>query len=268
MINLPRFGDVRPAVATPAAPAAPRADAGPAQHGEARRDGALAGREQPAPSRDRRPPADRAAPDLGPLGDRRGGERDPLSLGPGSTPDSLPLDETLAAPAAALRLPGRPPLPLPDAALSERFHKALRRDDDRAEALPSPMSLFSALPPSAPMVTMAAIDPPPPPPALWQQIDRLLVADGSESRDSRRQVRLTLADRELRGTEVEVGEAGGELRVAFLCADIATRRRLAHHAPTMAAQLAERLGRAVQVVVGSPDRHDPERTECRQGGPS
>lgn len=269
-MNLPRFGDARPAVATPAtpvAPAAPRADAGPARHGDARRDSALPGGEQAAPGRDRRPAAGQAAPDLGPFGDRRGGERDPLPLGPGSTPDGLPLDETPAAPLTAPHLPGRPPLPLPDAELSERFHKALRRDDDSANALPSPMSLFSALPPTAPTTTMAAIDPPPPPPALWQQIDRLLVADGSESRDSRRQVRLTLADRELRGTEVEVGEAGGDLRVAFLCADIATRRRLAHHAPMMAAQLAERLGRAVQVAVGSPDRHDPERTECRQGAP-
>ncbi len=261
-MELPRIGDTRP---QSAAPDTARLDARPADRGEPRREGAPAGGERHASRRDRGGPVDRSAPDLAFSGERRDSERGQAPAGLSAPSDELPLDDTLAATTAPLRLPGRSPLPLPDPELSERFHKALRRDPDRPESLPSPMSLFSALPQPAPVT---AIDPPPPPPALWQQIDRLLVADGSESRDSRRQVRLTLADRELRGTEVEVGEAGGELRVAFLCADAATRRRLAHHAPTMAAQLAERLDRAVQVVVGSTDRHDPERTECRQGAPA
>lgn len=261
-MDLPRIGDTRPPAT---APDTPRTDARAADRGEARRDGAAAGGEQHAPGWERRGPADRSAPDLVPFADRRDGEQGRAPAGLATPLDEVPLDDTAAGTTAPLRLPGRPPLPLPDPAISERFHKALHRDVDSTESLPTPMSLFSALPQPSPVT---AVDPPPPPPALWQQIDRLLVADGSESRDSRRQVRLTLADRELRGTEVEVGEAEGELRVAFLCADIATRRRLAHHAPTMAAQLAERLDRTVQVAVGSTDRHDPERTECRHGAPA
>lgn len=259
-MNLPRLGDTRPPAAD-----TPRPEARAADRGEVRRDSAAAGGEQRTPARPDRGTLDRSLPDLAPMAGRHDAERGRTPADGTAPLEALPRDDGLAATSAALRPTGRPPLPLPDPELSERFHKALRGDDDHADALPSPMSLFSALPPPAPVT---AVDPPPPPPALWQQIDRLLVADGSESRDSRRQARMTLADRELRGTEVEVGEAGGELRVAFLCADIATRRRLALHAPTMAAQLAERLDRAVQVVVGSTDRHDPERTECRQGAPA
>lgn len=136
----------------------------------------------------------------------------------------------------------------------EGHHDEPPPQPDAAPPLPSPMALFTRLAETdAPRAPEA-----PPPPADWlQRIEALAVAGGDAGE---RRVRLTLADTLLPETEVEVGEAAGELQVHFFCRRQSGREALSLQAPLLAQALADRLQREVRVSVGGLQRDGDERT--------
>jgi hypothetical protein len=83
-------------------------------------------------------------------------------------------------------------------------------------------------------------------PALAVQVERLLVCDGG---DGRRQVRLSLGEDSFPGTDVEIGETGGEWFVGFSCRVDSVREQLTGEAAGLAGTLARRLYRGVCVQV-------------------
>lgn len=129
-------------------------------------------------------------------------------------------------------------------------------------ATPSPFSLFGAgraeatQPADAPPQALAD--------ALLGSAEQLLVADGSQGR---RQVRVELKDEVLPGVSVSVYEAEGRVVADFTCASEPSRERLASLARPLAEQLAESLGRATRVRVGTDDPEDPCLAETDADAP-
>jgi hypothetical protein len=134
-----------------------------------------------------------------------------------------------------------------------------------ADPLPSPMDLFQprvAEPPAAaPTRPDAAANLPQAQDVATQlalRIERLAV---SQSDDGQRRVRLAVGDGALPDTDIEIGEAGGEMQVMFFCRSADTRRLLEPQASALASDLADRLQRPVWVSVGGLQRDEPGRTQ-------
>lgn len=128
---------------------------------------------------------------------------------------------------------------------------------ESADAIPRPFGLFGAAGLNA-SGTAAAASASGTPPGLGQDLaeaaDRLMVADGSAGR---REVRVELKDDVLPGVTVGVYEEGGRVVAAFACASEASREKLCAGAASLAAELAQSLGRPSLVRVTTDDPEDP-----------
>lgn len=144
------------------------------------------------------------------------------------------------------------------------FEQAMARGKDEPSAAPpsapSPFSLFGAARADAPAnATSQALAQ-----ALQGSAEQLLVADGSQGR---RQVRVELKDDVLPGVSVSVYEDGGRVIAEFVCANEASRERLAAMARPLAEQLADSLARPTRVRVGTDDPEDPCLLEADADAP-
>ncbi len=149
------------------------------------------------------------------------------------------------------------------------FEQALAQgqDADAQEPAPpvaaTPFSLFGsaagAVAPPAGGPSQALAE------ALQGSAEQLLVADGSQGR---RQVRVELKDDMLPGVSVSVYEEAGRVVADFICANEASRERLAAMARPLAEQLAGSLGRDTRVRVSADDPEDPCLAETDASAPA
>lgn len=148
-----------------------------------------------------------------------------------------------------------------DGAARELFERALQAPAAAASPtqLSGPLALFGAsrAAPAAPTaVAVGSID--------WSRIsegvERLMVGDG---RSGRRQVRVQLKNEALPETSIEIAADEGLLLVIFTCGAERARRLLAERCAWLAAELAQRLGRATLVRVQSDDPEDRAVVEAR-----
>lgn len=126
-----------------------------------------------------------------------------------------------------------------------------------ADAIPRPFGLFGAAGLSAATASAMAtsggataglgLD-------LAEAAERLMVADGSAGR---REVRVELKDDVLPGVTVGVYEEAGRVVAAFACSSEASREKLCAGAASLAAELAQSLGRPSLVRVTTDDPEDP-----------
>jgi type III secretion system needle length determinant len=140
------------------------------------------------------------------------------------------------------------------------------KEKDRPEANPANAILQNMMPKDA-VEEAKAVDAPQPVPqsslndVVQQVADRILVGESSETGQT--EVRITLKDNVLNGTEIRISENAGAYEVTFVADNKDVENFLANRQEQLSTALGEKLDREIKVAVtdrdGTPNQQGDER---------
>lgn len=147
------------------------------------------------------------------------------------------------------------------------------KKDKQEEGSPANAILQNMMPKDAPVAETKAVDAPQPVQQLndvvQQVADRILVGESSETGQA--EVRITLKDSVLDGTEIRVTENAGAYEITFVADNKDIETFLANRQEQIATSLGEKLDKEIKVAVtdrdGTPNQQGDDRGRQNQGQP-